>query len=63
VEELELVWVCCGWCNDLLLSWCGCWRKHGVTVLTSATTSRQKLISTPPTAHSNQFQLFHDCGR
>jgi len=30
VEELELVWVCCGWCL------------------------------TPPTAHSNQFQLFHD---
>jgi len=32
VEEMELVWVCCGWC-------------------------------TPPTAHSNQFQLFHDSGR
>jgi hypothetical protein len=32
VEELELVWVCCG-------------------------------SSTPPTAHSNRFQLFHDSGR
>jgi len=32
VEELELVWVCCGWC-------------------------------TPPTAHSNEFQLFHNSGR
>ena len=32
VEELELVWVCCGW-------------------------------RTPPTAHSKQFQLFHDSGR
>jgi len=32
VEELEMVWVCCGW-------------------------------RTPPTAHSNQFQLFHDSSR
>jgi hypothetical protein len=32
VEELEVVWVCCGW-------------------------------RTPPTAHSNHFQLFHDSGR
>jgi len=32
IEELELVWVCCGW-------------------------------HMPPTAHSNQFQLFHDSGR
>ena len=32
VEELELVWVCCGW-------------------------------RTPPTAHSNRFQLFHYSGR
>jgi hypothetical protein len=32
MEELELVWVCCGW-------------------------------GTPPTAHSNRFQLFHDSGR
>ena len=32
VEELELVWVWCGW-------------------------------RTPPTAHSNRFQLFHDSGR
>jgi hypothetical protein len=32
VEELEQVWVCCGW-------------------------------RTPPTAHSNRFQLFHDNGR
>jgi hypothetical protein len=32
VEELEPVWVCCGWL-------------------------------TPPTAHSNLFQLFHDSGR
>jgi hypothetical protein len=32
VEELERVWVCCGW-------------------------------RTPPTAHSNRFQLFHDSGR
>jgi len=32
VEELELIWVCCGWC-------------------------------TPPTTHSNQFQLFHDSNR
>jgi hypothetical protein len=30
--QLELVWVCCGWC-------------------------------TPPTAHSNRFQLFNDSGR
>ena len=33
------------------------------TVFTSATTSKQKQISTPLTAHSNQFQLFHDIGR
>jgi hypothetical protein len=32
VEELELVWVCCGW-------------------------------RTPPTAHSNLFQIFHDSVR
>jgi hypothetical protein len=32
VEELEPVWVCCGWPK-------------------------------PPTAHSNQFQLFHDSSR
>jgi hypothetical protein len=32
VEDLEPVWVCCGW-------------------------------RTPPTAHSNQFQLFHNSGR
>jgi hypothetical protein len=32
VEELEPVWVFCGW-------------------------------RTPPTAHSNRFQLFHDSGR
>jgi len=32
VEELELIWMCCGWC-------------------------------TPPTTHSNQFQLFHDSSR
>jgi hypothetical protein len=33
------------------------------TMLTSATTSNQKQINTPPTAHSNQFQLFHASGR
>jgi hypothetical protein len=33
------------------------------TMLTSATPSKQKQINTPPTAHSNQFQLFHDSGR
>ena len=32
VEELEPVWVCCGW-------------------------------RTPPTTHSNQFQIFHDGNR
>jgi hypothetical protein len=33
------------------------------TMPTSATTSKQKGISTPLTAHSNQFELFHDSGR
>jgi hypothetical protein len=33
------------------------------TMLMSATTSTQKQISTPPTAHSNQFQLFHNGGK
>ena len=28
-----------------------------------ATASKQKQISTPPTEHSNQFQLFHDSSR
>jgi hypothetical protein len=32
VEDLELIWVCCGWL-------------------------------TPPTTHSNQFQIFHDSSR
>jgi len=32
------------------------------TMLTSATTWKQKQINTPPT-HSNQFQLFHDSYR
>jgi len=32
------------------------------TMLTSATTWKQKQINTPPT-HSNQFQLFHDSSR
>jgi hypothetical protein len=32
------------------------------TMLTSATTWKQKQINTPPT-HSNQFQLFHDSNR
>jgi hypothetical protein len=30
VEELELIWVFCGWGVDLFLYSCGCWRKHGV---------------------------------
>ena len=30
VEELELMWVCCGWGVTLFLFSCGCWRKHGV---------------------------------
>jgi len=30
VEELELIWVCCGWRVDLLWFSCGCWRKRGV---------------------------------
>jgi hypothetical protein len=30
VEELELIWACCGWRVDLLLFSCGCWLKHGV---------------------------------
>jgi len=33
------------------------------TMLTSATTLKQKQINTPPTTHSNQFQLFHDRSR
>jgi len=33
------------------------------TMLTSATTRKQKQINMPPTAHSNQFQLFHDSSR
>jgi hypothetical protein len=32
------------------------------TMLTSATTGKQKQINTPPT-HSNQFHLFHDSNR
>jgi hypothetical protein len=30
------------------------------TMLTSATTLKQKQINTPPTTHSNQFQIFRD---
>jgi hypothetical protein len=33
------------------------------TMLTSATTWKYKQINTPFTAHSNQFQLFHDSSR
>jgi hypothetical protein len=33
------------------------------TMLTSATTWKQKQINTPPETHSNQFQLFHDSSR
>jgi len=33
------------------------------TMLTSATTSKQKQINMPPTTHSNQFQLFHNSSR
>jgi len=33
------------------------------TMLMSATTSKQKQISTPPTGRSYRFQLFHDSGR
>jgi hypothetical protein len=33
------------------------------TILTSATTRKQKQINTPPATHSNQFQLFHDSSR
>jgi hypothetical protein len=33
------------------------------TMLTSATTWKQKQINTPPTTHSNQFQHFHDSSR
>jgi hypothetical protein len=33
------------------------------TMLTSATTWKQKPINMPPTTHSNQFQLFHDSSR
>ena len=33
------------------------------TILTSATTWKQKRINIPPTTHSYQFQLFHDSSR
>jgi hypothetical protein len=33
------------------------------TMLTSGTTGKQKQINTPPTTHTNQFQLFHDSSR
>jgi len=33
------------------------------TMLTSATTWKQKHINMPPTTHTNQFQLFHDSSR
>jgi hypothetical protein len=33
------------------------------TMLTSATTWKQKQINTPPITHSNQFRLFHDSSR
>jgi hypothetical protein len=33
------------------------------TMLTSATTWKQKQINMPPTTHSNQFQLLHDNSR
>jgi hypothetical protein len=33
------------------------------TMLTSASTSKQKQINAPPISHSDQFQLFHDSGR
>jgi len=33
------------------------------TMLTSATTRKQKQINTLPTTHSHQFQLFHDSSR
>jgi hypothetical protein len=33
------------------------------TMLTSATTCKQEQINTPPTTHSNQFQLFHNSNR
>ena len=33
------------------------------TMLTSVTTWKQKQINSPPTTHSNQFQLFHDSNR
>jgi hypothetical protein len=33
------------------------------TMLTSATTSKQKQINTPPTTHSNHFQLFYNSKR
>jgi hypothetical protein len=55
VEELELVWVCCGWGNDLFLFWCG----FGILKPADATTSKKKQISTPPTAHWNQLTQPH----
>ena len=33
------------------------------TMLTSASTSKQEQINTPPTAHTNRFHLFHDSDR
>jgi hypothetical protein len=33
------------------------------TMLTLATLWKHKQINTPPTTHSNQFQLFHDSSR
>jgi len=33
------------------------------TMLTSATTWKQKQINTPPTTYSNHFRLFHDNNR
>jgi hypothetical protein len=37
--------------------------QHLVFVTTLLLTAAIVLCSTPPTAHSNQFQLFHDRGR
>jgi hypothetical protein len=68
VEELELVWACCGWrmpptahsnqitdaVNTVVCAPDDGWRYHPKHV---------EQWRMPPTAHSTQFQLFHDSAR
>ena len=66
VEKLELIWVWCRWRVHLclvLITKQGTGKQNPLfqlvidTMLTSATTWKHKQINTPPTTHSNQFQL------